>query len=195
MDKPQQSLSDFLLLEQSWLEASRIALKARSSDDYLQLAFAENAKPDDLIEVIRQFYLCVNKGITPPASLLKVVANGFEKYVLANGELSLDESFIKKRKGKKHPIKQKLKDENRWRIYYFMWCQIKLSELDNKELSILAAAGMARDKFLRHISIDTLEKEYITSKVSEKYNQAFDVMTEHVPDKKLEMLTWNQLKV
>ena len=51
-----------LHLEQSWLDATRTTLKVRPVEDYLQLAFAENANPIDSIEVIRQFTLLVEKG-------------------------------------------------------------------------------------------------------------------------------------
>lgn len=184
-----------LQLEEYWLQAARTTFRARPIEDYLQLTFAENANPNDTVDVIRQFYLCVKKGITPPASLLMTVANGFEKYNLAAGDLSLDESFTEKRKGKKHPLRQKLKDEEKGRVFYFMWCQIKLAELENKPLTILGAAGIARDKFMPQITTDTLEKEYISAKVSEKFNQAFDVVAEYAPEKKIDMLTWKRQKV
>ena len=170
-----------LKLEQSWLEATRTTLQARPIEDYLQLAFAENTKLDDSTDNIRQFYLCVKKGITPPAEILMVVANKFEKYELAKGELSLDECFNEKKQGRKHPIKQKLKDEEKNRVYYFMWSQIKLAELEGKKLSIWGAAKTAREKFTPHITTETLEKEYISAKLSDVFNNAYDVVAEYVP--------------
>lgn len=177
-----------LQLEQSWLEQTRTKLNIRPIEAFLQLAIAENAKPNDSIDIIRQFYLCVKKGITPPAELLMVVADKFEKYELAKGELSLDECFNEKKRGKKHPIKQKLKDEEKNRVYYFMWSQIKLAELEGKKLSIWGAAKTAREKFTPHITTETLEKEYISAKLSDVFNNAYDVVAEYVPSMAINIL-------
>ncbi len=177
-----------LKLEQFWLEQNRTISNIRPIETYLQLAIAENAKPDDSIDNIRQFYLCVKKGITPPAEILMVVANKFEKYELAKGDMTLDECFNEKKQGKKHPLKQKLKDEEKNIVYHFMWSQIKLAELEGKKLSIWGAAKTAREKFTPHITTETLEKEYISAKLSDVFNNAYDVIAEFDPSMANNML-------
>ena len=82
-----------LLLEQSWLEASRNVLRVRPIEDYLQLAFAENANLNDSVDVIRQFTLLIEKGITPPASILSTVAKSFRNYLDIEPHDSLDTAF------------------------------------------------------------------------------------------------------
>lgn len=169
-------------LEQSWLDASRSHFRADDSV-YLQLAFAEHVNSANPIDVIRQFYLCVKKGATPPAKLLIAVAQSFEGYDKAGGEKSIDEFFghIKKQ-GKKDPLKQELKDNFKWQVYWFMWSQMKQAELAGRELTILAAAANAVDVLKPHKSRDSLEKEYISAKAKQVFDQAYDAIYETAPE-------------
>ena len=171
-----------LALEENWLQSCRVHFRVADSD-YLQLAFAENINASNAIDLIRQFYLCVMKGITPPANVLIAVAERFEKYVAADGNESLDVFFGKaKTKGKKEPLRQQLQNEIKGKIYYFMWYQMKIAKENKKALTILAAAGMAIDTFQLNKCRDSLEKEYIASKVGKIFDEANKICDELSPE-------------
>ena len=170
-----------LALEESWLESSRVHFRA-SDSDYLQLCFAQNINASDAIDVIRQFYLCVKKGITPPAKVLIAVAERFEKYIANDGNESLDVFFGKvKKKGKKEPLRQQLQNEIKGKIYYFMWYQMKIAKENKKTLTILAAAAAAVHAFQLSKSRDSLEKEYIASKVGTIFDMENKIRDELSP--------------
>jgi len=166
--------------EQGYLMQARVFFRQAGDEDLVQMVFAENTDPDDAIDVIRQFALLVKKGITPPPHILATVALNFGKYISASGELSLDEAFGRpKTQGVRHPLKQRLKKEERWRVYWFIWCQRKQAEKEGSEVSIYAAAAKAIEEFNLPIGNDTLEKEYSTAKVEAIFEPAYEVMQDH----------------
>ncbi|MBK9161255.1 MAG: hypothetical protein IPM27_06780 [Nitrosomonadales bacterium] len=166
--------------EQGYLMQARTLFKQADDDSLLQMAFAENTDPNDAVDVIRQFSLLVKKGITPPPHILAAVAQGFGKYISASGELSLDEAFGRRNvQGVKHPLKQRLKKEERVRVYWFIWYQRKQAENEGSEVSIYAAAAKAIEEFNLSILNGTLEKEYSAAKVEAIFEQAYEVMQDH----------------
>lgn len=168
-----------LHLEQSWLEASRTTLRARPIEDYVQLAWAENVNANDSIDVIRQFTLLVEKGITPPAAILNTLAIHFRHYLEAEPFVSLDDAFSLKRKQSiGHPLDHKLAREKRGRVIYFMWCLRHQAKLNNKRLSIASAAGEAINKFNLDVNESVLEKNYVDMNADDIFDKAFKVLSE-----------------
>lgn len=175
----EKSALEQLKLEQSWLEVSRITFKARPIEDYVQLAWAENASANDSIDVIRQFTLLVEKGITPPASILNTLAIHFRDYLEAKPFVSLDAAFSLKRKQSiGHPLDHRLAIEKRGRVIYFMWCLRHQAKLNNKKLSIERAAAEAINKYSLDISESVLEKNYVDMKADDIFEKAFEVLNE-----------------
>lgn len=168
---------DRLLLEQHWLDASRTHFKAKDSD-YLQLVFADNANPDDSIDVIRQFTLCIKQGVTPPAKLLIAVANRFDKYLNAKPAESLDTSFdLRPKQRVGHPLKHRATKEERGRIVYFMYCLRRSEKLNGNDLSIENAAGRAINQLgLLDLTEDALKKDYLTMNADEIFDRAIDAL-------------------
>lgn len=167
-----------LQLEQTWLEATRTTLQARPIEDYLQLAFAENTKLDDSIDVIRQFTLLVEKGITPPASILNTLAIRFRKYLKTGPFVSLDAAFnLKRKQSVGHPLDHRLAIEKRGVVIYFMWDLRHQAILNGKKLSIESAAGEAINKYGLNVSESVLEKNYVDLKADEVFGKAFEVLT------------------
>jgi len=168
-----------LQLEQTWLEATRTTLQARPIEDYLQLAFAENTKLDDSIDVIRQFTLLVEKGITPPASILNALANHFKHYLKKEPFDSLDAAFnLKRKQSVGHPLDHRLAIEERGRIIYFMWDLRYQATLNGEKLSIESAAGKAINKYGLKVSESVLEKNYVDMKADDVFGELIVVMNE-----------------
>lgn len=166
-----------LQLEQSWLEATRTTLRARPIEDYLQLAFAENTKLDDSIDVIRQFTLLVEKGITPSASILNALAIRFRHYLKTELFVSLDAAFnLKRKQSVGHPLDHRLAREERGRVIHFMWCLRYQAKLNDENLSIESAAGEAINKFGLKVSESVLEKNYVDMKADDIFGQALEAM-------------------
>lgn len=166
--------------EQGYLEQARTLFRQADDDSLVQLAFAENTDPDDAVDVIRQFALLVKKGITPPSHILAAVALSFGKYISASGELSLDQAFGRRMvQGVKHPLKQRLKKEERGRVYWFIWCERKQAEIAGSEVKILAAAERAIEEFKLPIGGASLEKEYIAAKIETIFETAYETMQNH----------------
>ena len=168
-----------LQLEQTWLEATRTTLQARPIEDYLQLAFAENTKLDDSIDVIRQFTLLVEKGITPPASILNTLAIRFRKYLKTEPFDSLDAAFnLKRKQSVGHPLDHRLAIEERGRVICFMWCLRYQATLNGEKLSIESAAAEAINKLNLDVSESVLEKNYVDKKADDIFGQAFEELNE-----------------
>jgi len=174
-----------LLLEQSWLDASRTLMK-QYNQNLSQLAFAENANPSDAIDIIRQFFLCVNKGVTPPAHILAVVANGFEKYLSAAEAITLDSALnLKPKQRVGHPLTHRKEREERGRICYQMWCLRHDAKLKGETLSIENAAGQVINQLgSTTLTEDMLKKDYINIKADEIFNQAIKILEEIEAEKK-----------
>ncbi len=149
----------------------------KDHENLLQLAFAENANPNDAIDIIRQFFLCVNKGITPPAHILAVVASGFEKYISAPEAMSLDSALnLKPKQRVGHPLTHRKEKEYRGRICYQMWCLRYDAELKGETLSIEKAAGKVINQLgSTTLTEDILKKDYINLKADEIFNLAFNL--------------------
>ncbi len=176
----EKSALEQLKLEQSWLEASRTTLRVRPIDDYVQLAWAENINPNDSINIIRQFTLLVEKGITPPAAILNTLAIHFRHYLEAEPFVSLDDAFSLKRKQSiGHPLDHRLAKEERGRVIYFMWCLRHQAKHNNVRLSIEKAAGEAINKLdLKKVSEAVLVKNYVDMKADDIFDKAFKVLNE-----------------
>ena len=168
---------DQLLLEQSWVEASRSVFGVRPIDDYLQLAFAENVNTDDSIDIIRQFTLLVEKGITPPAVILSAIASSFRVYMQQDPFDSLDYAFnLKRKQSVGHPLKHRSSKEKRGRIVYLIWCLRHKAKLENKILSIENAAGELINQMNLDLTEDALKKDYITMNADEVFDKALKAL-------------------
>ena len=166
-----------LLLEQSWLEASRNVLRVRPIEDYLQLAFAENANLNDSVDVIRQFTLLIEKGITPPASILSAVAKSFRNYLDIEPHDSLDTAFnLNKKQRIGHPLAYRAVREQRGRIFYLMWCLRHDGKLKGKEPSIEEVAGVVINKLSLDLTEDVLKKDYISKQADSIFDGAFEAL-------------------
>lgn len=175
----EKSAFEQLNLEQSWLEISRTTLSVRPIEDYVQLAWAENVNANDSIDVIRQFTLLVEKGITPPASILNALAIYFRHYLEAEPLISLDVAFnLKPKQSVGHPLDYRSATEERGRVIYFMWCLRHQAKLNNKKLSIENAAGEAINNFSLTVSENVLEKNYKDMKADDIFDKAFIVLSE-----------------
>lgn len=175
----EKSALEQLELEQSWLKASRTILRARPIEEYVQLAWAENVKTNDSIDVIRQFTLLVEKGITPPASILNTLAIHFRHYLAAEPHISLDVAFnLKPKQSVGHPLDHRSATEERGRVIYFMWCLRHQAKLNNEKLSIEKAAGKAVNEFNLVASEDVLVKNYVDMKADDIFEKAFEVLNE-----------------
>ena len=166
-----------LLLEQSWLEASRNVLRVRPIEDYLQLAFAENANLNDSVDVIRQFTLLIEKGITPPASILSAVAKSFRNYLDIEPHDSLDTAFnLNKKQRIGHPLAYRAVREQRGRIFYLMWGLRHDGKLKGKEPSIEEVAGIVINKLSLDLTEDVLKKDYISKQADSIFNRGLEIM-------------------
>lgn len=145
----------------------------------IQRLLSEFSDPDDPTSVIRQFSACVFVGVTPPPEILIAVAEFFKRYLDAKGDISLDRAFGKQKKqGKRQPLKQRLKQEERQQIYWYVWCLRKQAERSGKSLSILGAAADAVEKFHLPIGATSLEKDYIAAKVQPIFDNAYGILRE-----------------
>jgi hypothetical protein len=176
-----------LMLEYSWLDASRVHFKA-SHDDYIQLAFADNANPEDAIDVIRQYTLLVEKGVTPPPHILIAIAKAFGKYIRQKPRESLDVVFNLKRKQRVgHPLDHRATREERGRFAYLMWSMRQEARQNGDTISIEEAAGEIINRLnleSRGISDDSLKKDYIALKADEVFGRAMEVILELATEKK-----------
>jgi hypothetical protein len=145
----------------------------------VQRAFAENCDPDDSIDVIRQYASCILVGIVPPTHVLLAVATRFKEYLDSDGSNLGDFFGAKRQQGKREPKVQRLKDEERTRVYYFMWEFIKLGNV-----STLAAAGAAIEKFNLHCGRDHLEKAYYASGVAAIFDKGYEVTRDELTKEK-----------
>jgi hypothetical protein len=140
---------------------------------------AEAVDPDDHINVIRHFSECVFAGVTPPPHILIAVAERFKTYIDGSGDLLLDEAFGKRNvQGAKRPLKQRLKDEERTQVHWYMWCLRKEAELSGRELKILGAAADAVEKYQLRVKADSLEKEYIGAGIEHVFDDAYQIIKE-----------------
>ena len=152
-----------LFLEQTWLITSRNVMRVRPVEDYLQLAFADNANLNDSVDVIRQFTLLIEKGITPPASILSAVAKSFRNYLDIEPHDSLDAAFnLNKKQRIGHPLAYRAVCEERGRIFYFMWYLRHDGKLKGKEPSIEEVAGIVINEWSLDLTEDVLKKDYIS---------------------------------
>jgi hypothetical protein len=141
----------------------------------LERAFAENCDIDDPIDIIRQYSSCVLAGIIPPLDILLAVATRFQSYLDAAGSEKLGDFFSPPIRGKRELLVQKLSDEERNRVFYFMW-NFQKRESTTRPVSILAAAGAAIEEYKLRIGRDTLEKAYHKSGVAAIFDAGYDAM-------------------
>jgi len=129
-----------------------------------QRHLAEIAKtPTDIIE---RFSQCVCLGLIPPPNMLAAIAENFWIYLNAEGEISLDEAFgRRKAQGVKHPLKQRLKDTERRRWYIHLWNLKREMKKSGKKDKAFVAAEETVKEFKLCITAETLEKEYRDSKL------------------------------
>ena len=168
-----------LRLEESWLEASRCKLQVRPIDDYVQLAFAKDVNLDDSIDAIRQFTLLIEKGITPPATILNSLAIRFKQYLNRVPFVSLDVAFnLKSKQGVGHPLNHRLDLEERGRFIYFMWDLRHQAKMRNEKLSIESAASTVINMFDLSVSESVLEKNYVDMKADDIFGKAHQTLLE-----------------
>jgi hypothetical protein len=141
----------------------------------LQRSLAENCDIDDPMDVIRQYSACVLAGIVPPPAILLAVATRFQGYLDAGGSAKLGDFFGPPMRGKREPLVQKLSDEERNRVFYFMW-NFQKRESGSRPVSILAAAGAAIEEYKLRIGRDTLEKAYHKSGMAAIFDAGYDAM-------------------
>jgi hypothetical protein len=166
-----------LRLEESWLETYRTTSLVRPIDDYVQLAFAKNVNLDDSIDSIRQFTLLVEKGITPPATILNSLAIRFKQYLNKVPYVSLDVAFnLKRKQGVGHPLDYRLAIEERGRVIFFMWDLRHQAKMRNEKLSIMSAAGEAINMFDLSVSESVLEKNYVDMKADDIFGKAHQAL-------------------
>ncbi len=152
------------LLTQSLLMQSRVV----SDEQLAARTLAELIDTDDPVNVFHAFSGCVFAGVTPPPHLLAFAAEAFKRYLISKGDISLDQAFGRdKVNGKKHPLRQKLKDDERNQVYLFMWDYRKRN---GGKIYEAAAEGVAQFKL--HIGAASLEKAYIKSKVEKMLDDA-----------------------
>lgn len=164
-----------LRLEESWIDAARITVwKNKSFEDNLQLSFARATKLDNSIEVIRQFTLLVERGITPPASILNALAIRFRSYLKIKPPDSLDAAFNLKRKQRVgHPLTHRLADEERLKeFFYHMWRIRQQLKKGNKKFSIEEAASQVILLYNLSISESVLQKKYSELKIDAIFEEA-----------------------
>ena len=170
--------------EYGYLEQARTLFKQAGDEVLAQLAFAENQDSSDAIGVIRQYVTLIEKGITPPPSVLNSVATAFRRYLDAAGAKSLDHAFElmpKQRAG--HPLTHLAEKERRGQIAYSMWCQRRKAKLRGKSISIEKAASAVINEYSLPYDESTLTKNYSSMDADTIFDAALDAMKEALTSK------------
>jgi hypothetical protein len=153
-----------------------------TDDPTLQLlarGFADFANLRDPIDLIRGFVQAVFAGETPPPAMLVAIAEHFNSYLYAKGDVSLDEAFGQKiKQGKKNQLKQRLNNEKYGRVYYYMW-QLRRG----KGYKIAAAALAAKAHYQLRISAYSIETMYKSSKSEKSFDGMHDTIKNYSVEK------------
>jgi hypothetical protein len=178
-----------LVREENWLDACRTH-HGNSLQSNFWLDLARTADPDEIIDVIEYFVSLVNKGITPPASILTAVARGFEYYLTANNnaiarkqdpKMSLDRAFNLQRKPSVgHPLKHRMEKRRKGRVVYEMWMARKISQSETgKRISKNKAFEQVIAKYKdKPYEEDVMLKEYTKLKADELFDSAYEALEE-----------------
>ncbi len=173
-DRAREALNEYI----GMLRASTKYKSTKINDELQMTRFKSHfPKPEDIIEAISDFATCVYAGEPPNPAVTVLIAEGFQRYLAGNGDISLDEAFgRKKRKGSSHPLKKKHTDDERNKHCFMMHRLIKDARTRGKKLSILAAAAQVKETLNLHKDKESLRTEYISNGGTEYFDDFFQFL-------------------
>lgn len=136
----------------------------------------------DMLQAVTSFSRCVFAGVTPPPSLLAKVAEAFNGYLKARGQLTLDRAFDLQTKQKVgNPFKHRAAQARRGQILHDMWALRKEREAKGEPLSILKAASEVINRLSLSDEEDALTRDYSRLKIQEIFDRAEEALHDLQP--------------
>lgn len=158
---------------------------ARSDEQMWARIREMTASDSEPISFVTAFRDCVYAGLTPNANVLAMVAKSFDRYLRANGNLSLDAAFsLKSIQRVGHPITKARRDARNAQVNWMVFKKRREAEARGAPISIERAAGEVINELNLSDTEEAIAKRYGDSKFEQKAEAVEKVLSESLGSRK-----------